>query len=1463
MLRARVRVVAGMLLAIACGSKFASAAPPEGPGWVGTPCAILNGMLVCNEPEPGPAAGAPKETDRPAVCQPAPENFFTERTAFIDAEHRQFDVGGVLVRVGTKERLQQRIATERNPVNAAILQVDLLRLNNSEGFATDNQKVGIHKTLQTFLIGANTPPAAEALAAFAAHLSGDEEQRNRKKLISSALDYHRRIFGDTPRQYTLWKALFNLAEHDDEKRTVARAFLHAAERMGSVSILLEARLALFHLLPNGDGQKKLLAKEIADSGLEAFGVARNLECNIIDRYTSNFVSAFGLAGRDTDRRAFIKFVVQRVGFGFGTHAGFVLADMRKLLAARAIDFDSYLEAMARPDPIEDICKDPNENRLVCNMVTISLFLLETNNPSLAVTVLRDAEQLIKRLNVSEKLSWRVRVVLADVEWRHGARSAAAAQVARMSYVDLKRSGTPLTLVSFHKLRAEMADAVLDPQQATESLSAAIEIAVTFIQSRSQNDVYQDDYRHAYLTIDRLIQRHLAGRFCGGCGSPLAGPAVRWINVSSQLGMFADEAGSRGVLSATVYGRSVPELRETSRHIKALREALGDDWQPMLEATKRSLKAGSSEAEGIRFVALARALAPAAYVRGGNMEVFIRFLHERDREEQRRLWAKELIYSEDQDTDWFHDAVERGADLLFRLGYKNAAEIMVLHLSESEARETENDTINFGKRRAAFWGSVYARLAEHAVERKDWVEAARYLGQSQRIISARLDEDWALSADQIGPLIRELHAAATRLAEARVRIAVSVKGEGQYPAEAFEALQLAMLGETAAGMQASIRRRLTAEPQLAAAIQIRDQLRARIDLNRAFDEVVGVIDETERSREMAELRRRLAEAEQRVATLLPASETIGSLRPLQSKETQELLEGDEALLMLHVGDTGVSGSMLIAQGEPLYWFTRISRADLEQWITELHTALDGEHGVRDFPLEKAHNLFGKLLGTVRPKLERLKRVLVLVDGPLVSLPLAVLPLELPQTLPKAPADYRGARVKWLGLSHAIAYLPALRGLQARKAPRLASQAKMPFVGIANPVIGTSPALTRRVDYAAVFKRRALADGDLLRRLVPLPETEDEVRAVGKLLGAREEDIFAKTRASEGLVRRNGLGSYRVIMFATHGAMGGEVTGMSEPGLVLTPPKSASVDDDGFLTASEVATMKLDADLVILSACNTAASDGRPRAEGYSGLTRAFLSAGARSVIATHWAIPSRPAVAVTTTMMTEHRRNPRLAWSEALRRSFAQLVEREGPPEYAHPTNWAAFAVVGPEVSSLFADSAAGATSPKKASAKAPRSQPQQKTFKLFQGVDFMGGDIGTPPSWQSVSLDECRAACVKDLACLYYSYSHWKRVCYLKKHEPLQRVDAEYVSGAANGLNPPPRSEASIYMRTLGKKTFDPEGDDFTKVSNLNECADLCLKDSSCQAAEFLARRNACYLFEDGTELVSGNGSVAIKYQDQ
>src|SRR5204863_7318183 len=136
---------------------------------------------------------------------------------------------------------------------------------------------------------------------------------------------------------------------------------------------------------------------------------------------------------------------------------------------------------------------------------------------------------------------------------------------------------------------------------------------------------------------------------------------------------------------------------------------------------------------------------------------------------------------------------------------------------------------------------------------------------------------------------------------------------------------------------------------------------------------------------------------------------------------------------------------------------------------------------------------------------------------------------------------------------------------------------------------------------------------VRQWTPLPETADELCAVGRRLGVPESEILLGARATEtalkNLSESGRLAEYAILHFATHGALTGQVQGSAEPGLILTPPAKGTSNlerDDGFLTASEIAALKLDADWVILSACNTAGGSGET-AEALSGMARAFFYA----------------------------------------------------------------------------------------------------------------------------------------------------------------------------------------------------------------------------------------------------------------
>ena len=213
---------------------------------------------------------------------------------------------------------------------------------------------------------------------------------------------------------------------------------------------------------------------------------------------------------------------------------------------------------------------------------------------------------------------------------------------------------------------------------------------------------------------------------------------------------------------------------------------------------------------------------------------------------------------------------------------------------------------------------------------------------------------------------------------------------------------------------------------------------------------------------------------------------------------------------------------------------------------------------------------------------------------------------------------------------------------------------------------------------VETRSALADVSHVKMQVPLPETAEELCAVAQDVKADGRDVLLGAQATEREIKRlsasGELAKYRMLHFATHGVLVGQLDGAHEPGLILTPPDKATEEDDGYLSASEIAALKLDADWVILSACNTAAG-AATSAEALSGLARAFIYAQARAILVSHWEVYSDATVKLITASVREMARDPKVGRAEALRRSMLALIDK-GEPHEVHPAYWAPFVVAG-------------------------------------------------------------------------------------------------------------------------------------------------------------------------------------------
>lgn len=1251
----------------------------------------------------------------PKLCDDLPKNSFITRTRFLDEAHRALtseirhanekvsDKQAAELRMRLRSRLEEQIrAARNNPVRAAILQVDLLQLSKLNISEDELSRIR-RNVIEVLGRSSPTPAAAEALAIFVTSNLNFVPEAERLALLRAAVTGHRAHFGHDPRQTQLYLSAYDTASTDADKLVILRTFAESAANMAMPRPLFEAQIRLLKHLPRSEPEYHKIAEALAPKALAVAatpvtkkGSEGGVSCfSRFSEFAVEMTSALSVAAPDGDKRRFIKAAMLHLAasMNFETHAQFILEDLSLILAGRLVDFDAFLDAMARLETADPGCKPPSEPEVLCGLLASARLLFEMNRPTLGLSLLQDAAQLSIAQKAKANLTWRIRIALADAEWKHGQKSLAASAVANMDATEIKRVARLTDLGTFHRLRAEIGDAMLEPRIAGESFSALVDLALA-----DERNPGNPDERDIGTIAFTLVQRQMRRHFCPDCGSEVSEPTERWIREGiKQRKLSPFMASERYLLQRRLTG-SANARADASTFERALIESYKDEWKSLLANAKRRLPKGTTDANIIRVIAIAASLAGDSGVgfagdsglgsSARTIDTILKFIIERDDAKKSKIWKDEMWaqvftgYAEEGITDRFQEVLDSFSRNLSAAGYYlDAGFVLKILTHETGLYAEPNKDLNtaqliVAKGRAFFWTSVYARLASLAADRKEWKEANEYLDISQQIATARLDDEWNTSPDRIGLLLRELKPALRLAAQTRVIVNANSPQTERRAQKAFEELQLAMLGETAAGLQAAQRRRLTADPALAAAMEKRDRADARLALLQAYDDAVGVLDESARAEERKQVTQQRDEAGKLADTLLPVAESLASLKPITLAEAQKVLQPSEALLILHAGSDAIYGSLATKDGEPLVWRQPMQIADLDRRVQALRKGLEIDDRLPSFPMQEAHDLFRALLGPAQDRLGQFRSLLVVADGPLLSVPMGVLPTQMPISAPQTAEQFRTAGIKWLGLSHAIAYLPTARALESRLAQRLTRTSTLPFTGIGNPVLAQGQHASRSIDYASVFRRDSLANVDLLRTQISLPETEDEIRAVSKLLGGREQDLFLGDKASEPDIRKNGLGAYRIIMFATHGLMGGQLTGMAEPGLVLTPPAVATAENDGLLAASEIIGMKLDADLVILSACNTASSDGRPRAEGFSGLTRAFLSAGARNVIVTHWAIPSEPAVFVTTGMMEERQLDPTISWSEALRRSFATLIERKGRPEFAHPSNWAAFSVVG-------------------------------------------------------------------------------------------------------------------------------------------------------------------------------------------
>lgn len=419
------------------------------------------------------------------------------------------------------------------------------------------------------------------------------------------------------------------------------------------------------------------------------------------------------------------------------------------------------------------------------------------------------------------------------------------------------------------------------------------------------------------------------------------------------------------------------------------------------------------------------------------------------------------------------------------------------------------------------------------------------------------------------------------------------------------------------------------------------------------------------------------------------------------ELQKVLRKDEVYLkIVLLGGRGYG--ILVSQTAAKPYRLDLSREQAASAVRAIRAPFEAEDGLPAFDVARSYALFQQLAGPVKREIMAAKHLVYEPDGALISLPVGALVTENPAPLLAGLArgkdpDYR--KVAWLGAKlDSSLVLSAPSFMQSRAFSP--SRAKQTFLAFADP----ASAKAEPRAYASVLKRSGtlnsttganICEGtrQALLRLPELPDTADEVRKVGASFSssAGEDLLIGKAFTDDAVKTRTDLSDFKVLYFATHGLLPQPSACLPEPALVTSV--GASEDSDGLLDASEILDLKLDADLVVLSACDTGGAGSEASdltglqggGEALGGLTRAVIYAGGRALVVSHWSVDSAATVRLMTGLFSASAGSE----AEALQRAQRALQQSA---DWSHPYFWAPFTIVGDGARAMPTSGAAAAGS---------------------------------------------------------------------------------------------------------------------------------------------------------------------------
>lgn len=532
-----------------------------------------------------------------------------------------------------------------------------------------------------------------------------------------------------------------------------------------------------------------------------------------------------------------------------------------------------------------------------------------------------------------------------------------------------------------------------------------------------------------------------------------------------------------------------------------------------------------------------------------------------------------------------------------------------------------------------------------------------------------------------------------------------------PSEAFRVADVARGSSVQKALLASAARSAVHDPALAQLARSEQDLSRRITvLNDTLSRLLSSPADQRLEKIIADMRRDipLLKAERKrlreqIDKQFPEYSILINPKPLLPVDVQGLLTADEAMLAIYSGARRTYLWGIAKTGAPVFAVSELGSGAVGERVARIRRGLDLGGSMNldaEFDLAAAHELYVQMVQPVvaATLTKGVQHLLVVPHGALGQLPFALLPTQAVKP-GKAGLPFEAyAKVPWLISDVALSQLPSVSTLLAlRRVAPVRAAGQQPFIGFGDPWFNAGHAAQQNTEESARVQLAGRSIGvrfgpgtrsassASIADLARLPDTALEVREIASALKADAADaVHLGREASESAVKASALARYRIVAFATHGLVPGDLNGLVQPALALSNPAlTGEKDADGLLTMEEILGLSMNADWVVLSACNTATGDGAS-SEAVSGLGRAFFYAGTRALLVTHWPVETVSARLLTTALFLRQAEQPALSRAQALRSAMLSVMQqkalnaRTGKADYsyAHPLFWAPYALVG-------------------------------------------------------------------------------------------------------------------------------------------------------------------------------------------